>query len=506
MNRDLVIGVDASTTGAKAVIWGPDGTPLSQAKSTYPLSTPQPDWGEQNAEDWWAATSNSVRRAVQTVDTSRIAAISVTHQRETFVCVDKDSNPLRPAMLWLDGRATSEVEKYGTDRVHQITGKPVNLTPAWYKLLWLQSHEPETIDRTHKVTDVQGFIVNRLTGEWITSYGSADPLGVIDMENFDYSDELLSQAGLNREQFSHLVAPGDIIGTVSNSVAEELGLPKNLPVVAGLGDGQSAQLGTGAVTPGSYYLNLGSGVVSGTISNKYTFDKAFRVLAAGIAGEYTFETFIGGGTFNLQWFIDKFAGVDTKALGLELSPEQVLETAAAQLQPGSDGLMALPYWTGALTPFWDHHARGAIIGFTGRHGKSHVYRAMLEGIAFEQRFLTEGAEKATNTPVSEVIALGGGSQSKVWCQIIADVMQRPVKIVRESESTSLGTGMLAAAAVGIHPDIRSAVSTMSGTSQSFEPDQSRTGIYQELYLAYRMIYPALRDVFPAVSKAISKKS
>ncbi len=504
MTRDLVIGVDASTTAAKAVIWNSEGLPLSQAKSTYPLSTPQPGWGEQNAEDWWDATANSVRRAVQTVDTSRIAAISITHQRETFVCVDKENNPLRPAMLWLDSRAVSEVEEFGSDRVHAITGKPVNLTPAWYKLLWLQKNEPETLERTFRVTDVQGFIVNRLTGEWVTSYGSADPLGVIDMKTFDYSDELLDLAQLSRKQFPRLAAPGEIIGTVSAHVAEELGLPKDLPVVAGVGDGQSAQLGTGGIFPGTYYLNLGSGVVSGTISDKYAFDKAFRVLAAGIPHKYTFETFIGGGTFNLQWFIEKFAGVDTKALGLELSPEQVLETAAAQLKPGAEGLMALPYWTGALTPFWDHHARGALIGFTGRHGKSHVYRAMLEGIAFEQRFLTEGAEKATSTKASEIIALGGGSRSKVWCQIIADVMQRPVKVVRESESTCLGTGILASAAVGIHKDIEYAARAMSGVSSVFEPDSKNISVYQELYDAYRMIYPALRNIFPVVSKALAE--
>lgn len=503
MTRDLVIGVDASTTAAKAVIWNSEGIPLSQAKSTYPLSTPQPGWGEQNAEDWWVATANSVRRAVQTVDTSRIAAISITHQRETFVCVDKENNPLRPAMLWLDSRAVAEVEEFGTERVHAITGKPVNLTPAWYKLLWLQKNEPETLERTFRVTDVQGFIVNRLTGDWVTSYGSADPLGVIDMNTFDYSDELLNTAQLSRDQFPRLAAPGEVIGKVSNQIAEELGLPRNLPVVAGVGDGQSAQLGTGGINPGTYYLNLGSGVVSGTISDKYKFDKAFRVLSAGVPRKYTFETFIGGGTFNLQWFIEKFAGVDTKALGLELSPEQVLETAAAQLKPGAEGLMALPYWTGALTPFWDHHARGALIGFTGRHGKSHVYRAMLEGIAFEQRFLTEGAEKATNTKASEIIALGGGSRSKVWCQIIADVMQRPVKVVRESESTALGTGILASAAVGIHKDIESAAISMSGVSSVFEPDSKNISVYQNLYEAYRMIYPALRKIFPVVSEALA---
>lgn len=506
MSRDLVIGVDASTTGAKAVVWNAQGHPVSQAKSTYPLSTPQAGWGEQNAEDWWEATANSVRRAVQTVDTSRIAGISITHQRETFVCIDKENKPLRPAMLWLDSRATSEVEQFGTELVHQITGKPVNPTPAWFKLLWLQKHEPETMKRVAKIADVAAFLNNRLTGLWVTSYGSADPLGVIDMSTFDYSEELLEIAGLRREQFSSLVAPGAVIGTVTDEVAEYLGVPKGLPVIAGVGDGQSAQLGTGAVTSGTYYLNLGSGVVSGTIADTYAFDKSFRVLSAGIAGKYTFETFIGGGTFNLQWFIDKFAGVDTKALGLELSAEQVLETAAAQLPPGSEGLMALPYWTGALTPFWDYHAKGALIGFTGRHGKSHVYRAMLEGIAFEQRFLTEGLEKATGTKASQIIVLGGGSRSKVWCQIIANVLQRPVHVVRESESTCLGSGMLASVAVGIHPDIETAARLMSGISSTFEPEASQIGVYQELYDAYRLIYPALKDVFPQISKALANHS
>ena len=503
MNTDLVIGVDSSTTGAKAVVWNAQGEAISQARSNYPLSTPHPGWGEQNAEDWWEATANSVRRAVQTVDSSRIAAIAITHQRETFVCVDKEDNPLRPAMLWLDSRAVEEVEKYGTTEVHRITGKPANLTPAWYKLLWLAEHEPEIIARTAKVADVQAFLVNRLTGDWVTSYGSADPMGVIDMETLDYSDELLKIAGLRRDQFSRLAAPGEKIGTISDAIAEDLGLPKGLPVVAGLGDGQAAQLGTGGINPGNYYLNLGSGIVSGTYSTEYSFDKAYRVLAAGVPGSYTFETFIGGGTFNLQWFIEKFAGVDTKALGLELSPEQVLETAAAQLPPGAEGLLALPYWTGALTPYWDHHARGALIGFTGRHGKSHVYRAMLEGIAFEQRFLTEGAEKATGTPANEVIVLGGGSRSKVWCQIIADVMQRPVKVVKESESTCLGVGMLAAAYAGIHRSIPEAAAKMSGVSATFTPDPARVPVYDKLYKVYRTIYPALRGIFPAISEALS---
>jgi xylulokinase len=492
---DLVIGVDTSTTAAKAVVWNSSGHPISQARATFELDHPRPGYAEQNPEDWWTATTAAIRRAVQTVDRERVSALCITHQRETFACLDRAGEPLRPAMIWADTRATEQVRKYGTPEVHRITGKPPNPTPAWYKLLWLAENEPETLRHTASVLDVQGFLVNRLTGEFRTCWASADPLGVVDLTTFDYSDELLSAAGLHRDQFPDLVAPGEVIGSVTEAASKVTGLPPGLPVVAGIGDGQSAQLGCGITEPGTAYLNLGTGIVSGTFSRTYASDVRFRTLAAGIPRGYTLETFIGGGTYNIRWFVEKFAGVDTKVLGLELAPEQVLEAAADMLPPGSEGLLALPYWTGALTPYWDHDARGALIGLTGIHGKAHVYRAILESLAFEQRFLYAGLEDALGEPVSRIIALGGGSRSRIWCQIVADVLQRRVEVVSEPESTCLGSGVLAAAAVGIHPSIEAAAEAMTGTSRSFEPDERNTGAYDRLYEVYRGMYPALRGLF-----------
>ena len=499
--RDYVIAIDCSTTAAKAVVWNATGEALSQERRAFPLSQPRPGWGEQNAEDWWSATTEAVQRAVQTVDTSRIGAICITHQRESFVCLDRAGKPLRPAMLWLDTRATEEVEKYGTEEVHRITGKPANPTSAWYKLLWLAEHEPDVVDRIGHVVDVGGFLLQRLTGECVTSWGSADPLGVVDLTTFDYDDGLLKAVGLSRDQLPTLTAPGSIVGTLLPDVAAQLGLPADLPVVAGIGDGQAAQLGTGITAPGRAYLNLGSGVVSGTFSDTYSYGREYRTLAAAVPGAYTLETFMGGGTVNLNWFVEKFAGLDTRALGLDVSAEQVLETAAAQLPPGAEGLLALPYWTGALTPYWDHNARGMLLGITGRHGKSHVYRALLEGVAFEQRFLTSGAEEAVGTPVEDVIVLGGGSRSRIWCQIIADVMQRRVTVVREPESTCLGAGMLAAHAIGIHDSLQGASVAMSGTSSVFEPDAQAAAAYDRLYDVYRDLYPSTRGIFARLAEA-----
>jgi xylulokinase len=495
MSGDYLIGVDCSTTAAKAVVWSETGSAVAEGRATFELSQPRPGWGEQNAEDWWVATAAAVRRAARPVDAARIRAICITHQRETFVCLDKAGRPLRPAMLWLDVRAVDEVERHGTPDVHRITGKPPNPTPAWYKLLWMAHHEPDIVRRIDRVVDVHAYLVHRLTGRWATSWASADPLGLVSMSTRDYDDGLLEAANLKRAQMSELQPPGSVLGTVTDAVAGELGLPKGLPVVAGVGDGQAAQLGTGITGPGRASLNLGTGIVSGTYSEHYSHGVEYRTLFAAVPQGYTLETFIGGGTYNLNWFVDRFSGIDVRSLGLNLIPEQVLEVAAAQLPPGADGLLALPYWTGALTPYWDHNAHGALVGLTGVHGKAHVYRALLEGIAYEQRLLTDGAEPVLEAPVTDLIALGGGSRSRVWCQLIADIMRRRIDVVREPESTCLGSGMLAAAATGVHESIPAAAKAMSATAAHFEPDPGRSATYDRLYEAYRGIYPALRSVF-----------
>ncbi|WP_119071346.1 xylulokinase [Rubrobacter indicoceani] len=503
-HRDYVIGIDCSTTATKAVVWDARGNAVAEGRATFDLSSPRPDWGEQNAEDWWESTKTALRRAAQVVDTRRIGAIGITHQRETFVCLNEDDHPVRPAILWLDSRAKEEVARYGSERVHRITGKPPNPTPGFYKMLWLREHEPAAMERVAKIADVHAFLVHRLTGHWRTSWATADPLGLVDMETFDWSDELLDVVGLSRENMCELHAPGEVIGELREDVALEVGLPAGVPVVSGAGDGQAAGLGANITEPGRAYLNLGTGIVSGTYSERYSYGNEYRVLSGPVPKTYTLETLLPAGTYTVSWFCDRFAHVDASSFGLALSTEQILETAAAQLGPGSDGLFAVPYLNNALMPYWDFDARGIMVGWTGVHGKAHVYRAILEGIAFEQRLMTDGAETGLEKPVEHLIALGGGSRSALWCQIIADVMKRPISVAREAESTCLGSGMLAAAACGMHPGIKEAAEAMSGTKAHFEPDDRRSVHYDELYEVYRDLYPSLRPVFPKITKAMQK--
>ena len=495
MSKDLVIAVDCSTTASKAVVWDQTGRGVAAARHTYGLDHVRSGWVEQNATDWWTATKAALQEVVAQVGGDRIAAIAITQQRETFVCLDQAGNPIRPAMTWMDMRATEEVEAYGNEDVHRITGKPPNPTPAWYKLLWLRKHEPETIARTAHVVDVAGYLVQKLTGEWATSWACADPLGLVDMELFDYDENLLDMAGLSRRQVSRLLPPGAIAGQLTASVAAELGLPSGLAIVIGAGDGQSAGLGCNVTRPGRAYLNIGTGTVSGVYSEKYNHAMAYRTVSGPIPGTYILETFIGGGTQNIGWFIEQLSGIDASSLKPGETPEQILETLAAQVPDGSEGLLCLPYWTGAMSPYWDGHARGAFVGLSGLHGKPHMYRAILEAVALEERLLMGGMEAATGSPIDEIVLVGGGARSTLWCQIIANVLGRSVRFARERESTALGAGIHAAAAAGFYPSIRDAADAMTGIEKSFEPDAVSHTRYTDIFEAYRSVYPSLKNTF-----------
>lgn len=501
MTADLVLAIDCSTTAAKAVVWDMTGCSLSIGRAQFSHSSPHPGWGEQDPVDWWHATRTAIGKACRKIDPSRVAALSITHQRETFACLDAAGHALRPAILWLDTRATAQVEEHGHDKVHRITGKPPNTATSWYKMMWLREHDPRTLDKTVHVADVHSYLVNRLTGEWQNSWGSVDPLGVLELDSNSLSFELIERTGMSPEVFPPVHAPGTVLGQLRADIADDLGLKSGLPVVAGLGDGQAAGLGVGITKSGEAYLNLGTGMVSGIFSADYKTDRAFRTMTGGVPGTYLLETFFGGGTYNVSWFAENFSGVGARPFGLDLSPEQILETAAAALPAGSDGLMALPYLTGVLTPYWDSNARGVLFGLSPRHGKAHVYRAILEGLALEQRLSTDGVEAVVGTRTETLLLMGGGTQSVLWCQIMADVLNRPIEIARETEATSLGAGMLAAVGAGLFGTVEEAAETMASGGRCYDPSASGSARYDRLFGIYKEIYPALRDSFAKLKDA-----
>jgi sugar (pentulose or hexulose) kinase len=496
--KPLVIGIDSSTTTCRAIAWDCDGQIAAEGRSSHTLNRPAPNWYEQDAEQWWTSACQALRQVLGAVDARRIEALCVTHQRESFVPVLEDGRPSRSAILWLDERSRSQVafleSEVGRERFHAITGKPLTTNPSITKIAWLLEHEPESVPPSSKILDAHAFLTHRFTGEYRTSLASADPTGLVDLRAGEWAIGLLEVVGLSRTQLPDLVLPGTVIGHVTSHAAEATGLQPGLPVIAGAGDGQCAGLGVHASSGGRASLNLGTAVVSGRTSEDYLTTPAFRTLHAASEQGYFLETVIQGGAFTISWFADHFG----LGPGQTSSPESamaILEEAAAGVPAGATGLMLVPYWNHAMTPYWDPAASGITIGWTGAHGPEHLYRAILEGIAFEQRLLGEGVGQATGRETSEYVAMGGGSRNDLWCQILADVTGVPILRAATPEATCLGAGILAAAAVGWYPDVERAARAMTGTTDGFSPGADTAQTYDLLYTdVYRHLYPKLQTL------------
>ena len=491
---DLVIGIDSSTSACKAIAWDRQGRLVAQGRSALPVSTPRPAWHEQPAEAWWTAAVQSLRKVVNQVGAVRLAGLSIAHQRETFVPVDDCGDALRPAILWMDERAGPLVadleQSCGKELFHQVTGKPLSGNLTFSKIAWLQQYEADLCARVNKYLDTQAYLVHRLTGEYRTGWGSADPTGLFDMRQNVWAEGLLKNIGVEAAQLPELYPTGSLIGEVSAQAAELTGLPAGLPVVAGLGDGQAGGLGANITRPGEAYLSLGTSVISGTYSGSYLTGQAFRTMSGGVPGSCLLETVILGGAYTIAWLVEKFPGlVDSPS-----NAEQALEQLARQTPPGADHLLLVPYWNSAMNPYWDASASGIVVGWRGVHGPGHLYRAILEGIAFEQRLHTSGVEQVLGKPLERFIVMGGGAHSDLWCQIIADITGKPVYRTLNLEAASLGAGMLAAAAVGLYPDIPQAVQGMADIQpRPFVPDEKRQAFYQHLYEdVYVHLFPALQ--------------
>jgi xylulokinase len=486
-DEPLVVGLDCSTHGAKAIAWTLDGAAVAEGRAGFDLLTPAPGRYEQRAADWLAATRAALGQVGAAVG-PRVRAVGLTHQRETFVDADAAGAPLGPAIVWMDERAWAEVgalrAALGEERFHRVTGKPLSMTPSVTKILWLQRHEPARFAAAARWLDVAAFLTRALTGADVTSVGSAEPMGLVDLRAGCWSPEVLGAVGLDASRLPALVPTGSVAGPLRPAETAATGLPDGTPLVLTAGDGQVAALGAQVHGLERAYLNLGTAIVAGTISDAYLTDRAFRTMAGAARGTFLLESDLKGGTFTLDWLCQRLLG------GAALGP---LEAEAAALPPGADGLLLVPYLATVMDPYWDDDAAGVLVGLRGAHGPAHLLRAVFEGIALEERLHLDAMGAAAGRRIEAVSVLGGGAASALWCQILADVLGRPVRRTRSPEATSLGAAMLAAAAVGLLPSPRAAADRMGGGAEGFVPGAA-TPRYDRLFReVYAGLYPALRD-------------
>ncbi len=497
-NHPLVIAVDSSTTATKAIVVDPTGHVLSEGRCELGMSTPGLDKYEQDPREWWSSTNTAVGRAVEQLganERARIVALCSTIQRQSFALVDADGEPVRPGLLWLDGRAAEQARRIGTHDLHRLTGFQPDVTPSVYKIAWLNEHEPENVSRAARVTGVHGYLAHAMTGRWVDSAAAADSLGLFDMARLDFDDSVLAMVGLRRDQLPQLVDPGSSMGTIRRDVTRAWGLEQDVELIASCGDGQAAGLGCGAIGPDEAYLNMGTALVAGVHSATYEVGDVYRTDAAGIPGHYVLEIVQNSGSYLAGWFRTELGDP-----ALEGAPDPALEEAAAGVPAGVGGPMVLPYWNAVQSPYWNPVAKGAIVGLGGAHGRPEIYRSILEGLSIEMARNLRGLQNDTGTPLTSVRVMGGGQRSPLWRQVMTDCVGLPLTACETEEVSAMGAAVLAMASTGVVGDIPATARAMAKLGDTSEPDAARVELYRELAEVQGLLYPALEHAFEAHSQ------
>jgi xylulokinase len=480
-----LIGVDVGTSGTRALAVTTDGELVAEATRPHELLTPRPGWTEQDPQQWWDAT----KAVLAEVARDDVVGLGLTGQMHGSVFLDSAGAVIRPALLWNDQRTAREcdeiTERVGAQRLLEIAGNPALTGFQAPKILWLARAEPDAHARVASVLLPKDYVRLRLTGERATDASDAAGTLLLDIRARDWSDVILDALEIPRDWLPAVHEGPDMTGTVRDELADELGLPRGLPVAAGGGDNAAAAVGVGVVREGAVSTSIGTSGVLFAHRDAFSPDPSGRVHAFCHAVPDAFHlmavTLSAGGS--LSWWRERLGcGADFDTLVGE----------AEAIEPGAEGLLFLPYLTGERTPHLDPHARGGFVGLTIRHGRGHLTRAVMEGVAFSLR---DGLEimRDLGTPDDDLRAVGGGARSPLWMRLQADVYGRPIRRPVVDEGPAYGAALLGGVAAGVFGDVHEATARVRLRAEITEPDGERARRYDELYATYAELYPALRD-------------
>ena len=499
--ESLLLGIDVGTSSVKAALVDPRGTVHAVGQAEYPLHHIRPAWVEQDPEDWWRGTCQAVRAALAQVPhgAERVLGLAVSCQAPTLLALDHSGWPLRPAMIWMDRRAEAEIvrlaEQMGADQIYRVTG---NRPDAYYvaaRLLWLRYHEPEVLKRTWQFAQVNGYINYRLTGQLTLDPANAVLLQMRDYHKEEWSEPLCAACGVAPSQFPKVMAAHGIQGEVTRQAAEATGLREGTPVMAGTVDSPAAALEVGVVESGIAAEMTGTSTVVIIPNNKGLTEPALIAMPHALPGIHLLLGAMVASGGCLRWFRDQFGQPEVQAASEgKADAFDLLTQQAAEVEPGSGGIIFLPYMMGERSPLWHTNARGVFFGLSLATPKAALVRSILEGAAFALRHNMEVALRA-GAEVREVRSVGGCSRSDLWNQIKADVLGRPLLLPRTSVGSPFGAAVLAGMGVGVFPDVRKSLLEMVQLDRRFEPNPENHERYLRSYQVYRDIYEHLKGDF-----------
>jgi xylulokinase len=505
----VYLGIDIGTSGTKTLAIDDQGKILAEANELYASYHPKPLWSEQDPEDWWQATVKTVRAAVQKakVKAADVRAIGLSGQMHGSVFVDKNDRVIRRALLWNDQRTAAECDEIerragGRRQLIKMVANPALTGFTAPKVLWLRNHEPRNFDKLAKVLLPKDDVRRRLTGEYATDVSDASGMLLLDVAKRDWSKPLLSKLELDISLFGRCYESEEVTGKLTRQAARELGLTTECAVVGGAGDQAAGAVGNGVVSRGTLSTSIGTSGIMFVHSDEVQIDPEGRLhtFCHAVRGKWHLMGVSLSGGGSLQWFRNTLCQAEVEAAKKKkTSAYEIITDEAMNVPPGSEGLFFLPYLSGERTPHADPDARACFIGLTLKHGRGHMVRAIMEGVAYAMRD-SLAIIREMGVPVKQIRASGGGSKSQLWRQIQADVFGQKVVTLNAEEGPAYGVALLAAVAGGSFKDIAEACAETIEVVKETATQKQAVALYNRGFPIYQQLYRSLKQDFKAIGR------
>lgn len=506
----FLLGIDVSTTATKALVIDEKGNVVATASDEYEFVTPRPLWAEQNPSDWWRACVNVVRAVLRKIPAREIAGIGLTGQMHGLVLMDRDGNVLRPCIMWNDQRTGAQCAEIteragGIQNLLQMIGNPVLPGFTAPKILWVRENEPDVYARAAHVLLPKDYLRYKLTGAYATEVSDASGMALLDVAKRNWSDELLKALDIPRAWLPDVYESPVVSAKISADAARETGLPEGTPVVGGGGDQAAQAVGTGIVQEGIVSATLGTSGVVFASSDSYRLEPngLLHAFCHAVPGKWHLMGVMLSAAGSFRWYRDALGKAEIEKAKAENKDVYDILTGEASLAPaGCEGLIFLPYLTGERTPYPDPDARGVYFGITLRHGKPHMVRSTLEGVAYGLRDSLE-LMRALGLNITQVRASGGGARSALWRQILADVFNSEIALVNITEGAAYGAALLAGVGSGVYASVEDACAQTIRITDSVRQSND-VPVYDDYYQVYHALYPALKTRFKQVSEVTAR--
>ncbi len=498
---NYLIGIDVGTSATKTVLFDETGRVTASVSKSYPLYQPQNGWAEQRPEDWRDAVLETVARVTSEsgVKAEDIKGIGISGQMHGLVMLDEAGEVIRPSIIWCDQRTGAEVEEMleimPRERWIELTANPPLTGWTAAKILWVRNHEPENYSRCRHILLPKDYIRYILTGVFATEVSDASGMQLLDVPGRCWSKEVLKALQIDEALLGTVYESCEATGTLLPAVAERLGLSPDTVVAGGAGDNAAAAVGTGVVRDGTAFTTIGTSGVVFAHSSKIAIDPKGRVhtCCCAVPGAWHIMGVTQGAGLSLKWFKDQFCQdyvAEAEKQGCDVY--DLINQDVAEIAPGSDRLIYLPYLMGERTPHLDPDCRGVFFGLSAIHTKKHLLRAVMEGVSYSLCDCNEILEEM-GVKVSRMMACGGGGKSPNWRQMLADLYECDVKTVVQDEGPALGVAILAGVACGIYESVEAACDRLITEKSSTAPIEKEAVVYKAYHRLYQKLYRSLKE-------------